>query len=246
MDPIILLFILSLVAGLLDTLAGGGGLITLPALMMSGISPIGALATNKLQGSMGTGMASWMMLRKNKVQWETIRVPMLYALIGATVGAGVVQLITTDALDFVIPVVLILNALYFLAAPMPAGGQQISRLSQRQYQQTAIPLIGLYDGMFGPGTGSFFTLSGIVLRGKPMLDATAVAKPLNFATNIASLVVFLFSGKIVWTFGLIMMLGQAIGAWAGSHCLFRINVLYLRLIVVSMCLAMLAKYFDLI
>jgi uncharacterized membrane protein YfcA len=96
--------------------------------------------------------------------------------------------------------------------------------------------------MFGPGTGSFFALAGVSLRGHGLIDATAVAKTLNFSTNIASLMVFLLAGKVVWLLGILMMIGQFAGAWGGSHCLFRIHPKYLRLIVVAMCLGMLTKY----
>jgi hypothetical protein len=96
--------------------------------------------------------------------------------------------------------------------------------------------------MFGPGTGSFFALSGVSLRGQGLIDATAVAKALNFATNIASLIIFISAGKVVWLAGFTMMGGQFIGAMCGSLCLLRINPKYLRYLVVAMCLAMLTKY----
>ena len=105
-----------------------------------------------------------------------------------------------------------------------------------------VPLIGFYDGLFGPGTGSFFTLAGRSLRNQNFLQATAIAKTLNFSTNFASLLVFIFAGQVIWLLGLIMMLGQFIGAWLGSHCLFKIPVQYLRYLVVLMCFAMLIKY----
>jgi hypothetical protein len=116
------------------------------------------------------------------------------------------------------------------------------RLSKGKYQNIIVPSIGWYDGMFGPGTGSFFALAGVSLRGHGLIDATAVAKTLNFSTNIASLMVFLLAGKVVWLLGILMMIGQFAGAWGGSHCLFRIQPKYLRLIVVAMCLGMLTKY----
>jgi hypothetical protein len=96
--------------------------------------------------------------------------------------------------------------------------------------------------MFGPGTGSFFALAGVSCKGYDLIKSTAIAKSLNFSTNIASLIVFLFAGHIVWVIGLIMMLGQAIGAQAGAHFLFKINPAYLRGIIVMMCVGMLMKY----
>ena len=96
--------------------------------------------------------------------------------------------------------------------------------------------------MFGPGTGSFFALAGVSLKGLGLIDATAVAKTLNFSTNIASLLVFLIAGKVIWIVGIAMMFGQFLGAWAGSLYLLRIDPQYLRIAVVCMCLGMLGKY----
>lgn len=236
------LFLAASIAGFLDTLAGGGGLITLPALIMSGIPPLFALGTNKLQGSMGTATATYVMLRTRRAGWDDVKYLMLSAFTGSLAGTIAVQFINTTVLSFVIPAVLLLIALYFLLAPQPqmTGGRQ--RLSNRLYQRTIVPVIGCYDGMFGPGTGSFFAFAGVSLRGHGLIEATAVAKTLNFATNFAALIIFLMAGKVVWLLGVVMILGQFLGAWAGSRCLLKINPKLLRLVIVAMCLAMLARY----
>jgi uncharacterized protein len=236
------LFLAAFVAGFLDTLAGGGGLIALPALIISGIPPISALGTNKLQGSMGTATATFVMLRKKRVNWHDVKYLMRSAFIGSLLGTIAVQFINTEILDFVIPAVLLLMVIYFLFMPQPTTVNSKPKISNTTYQRFIVPAIGWYDGMFGPGTGSFFALSGVSLRGYGLIDATAIAKTLNFSTNFASLIVFLIAGKVVWIVGFIMMLGQFIGAWAGSHFLFKINPKYLRSLVVFMCLAMLGKY----
>jgi len=239
-----LLFLVSVIAGLLDTLAGGGGLISIPALILSGVSPLAALGTNKLQGSMGTATASYMMLKNKKINWDNIKYLMLSAFIGAVFGTVVVQFINTDVLMFVIPIVLLFIAIYFLISPGPTETNGKPKLSNQKYKNIVIPFIGYYDGMFGPGTGSFFALSGGACRGHDLITSTAIAKPLNFSTNIASLIVFLVAGHIVWVIGILMMLGQVLGAWLGSHCLFKINPTYLRVIVVLMCSGMLIKYAE--
>lgn len=117
-----------------------------------------------------------------------------------------------------------------------------AKVSDRKYKNLVVPSIGCYDGLFGPGTGSFFTLAGVSLRGQGLIDSTATAKTLNFSTNLASLLVFLLAGHIIWVVGVLMMLGQVVGAWLGSHCLLNISAKYLRYIVVFMCFAMLIKY----
>lgn len=239
-----LLFLVSVVAGLLDTLAGGGGLISIPALILSGVPPLAALGTNKLQGCMGTATASYMMLKNKRIRWDNVKYLMLTAFVGAALGTIAVQFINTDILAFVIPIVLLFIAIYFLISPKLIKTQGVAKLTNTKYKNIVVPFIGFYDGMFGPGTGSFFALSGILCRGHDLITSTAIAKPLNFATNIASLIVFLVAGHIVWVVGLSMMLGQFIGAWLGAHCLFKIKPAYLRVIVVLMCGGMLLKYAD--
>lgn len=239
-----LLFLVSVIAGLLDTLAGGGGLISIPALILSGVPPLAALGTNKLQGSMGTATASYIMLKNKKISWDNVKHLMFTAFIGAVFGTIVVQFINTDVLTFVIPIVLLFIAIYFLISPKPIETQGEPKLTNQKYRNIVVPFIGYYDGMFGPGTGSFFALSGVSCRGHDLITSTAIAKPLNFATNIASLIVFLIAGHIVWVVGILMMVGQVLGAWIGAHCLFKINPAYLRVIVVLMCSGMLIKYAD--
>jgi uncharacterized protein len=242
-ETLALLFAVALFAGCLDTLAGGGGLIVLPALLLAGIPPLQALGTNKMQGTMGTAMASYMMIRHRRVQWLDVKPLMVAAFLGAVAGSVAVQFMDTTNLSFIIPVVLIFIAIYFLFSGRLLSVISPARISSMTYRCTVVPLIGSYDGLLGPGTGSFFALSGVALQGKNLLDATAVAKTLNFATNIASLVIFILAGKIIWIAGFVMMAGQALGAWIGSHILFRINLLYLRLLIVFVCIAMLVRYF---
>lgn len=238
---LIFLFLTALVASFLDTLAGGGGLLTVPALFLAGIPPLAVLGTNKLQSSMGTATATLMMFKNKKVTWKEIRGLMLFAFLGSATGAWMVQFINTAMLSFVIPIVLLVIALYFLISPTPKEGQE-PKLSHNKFRNFVVPLIGSYDGIFGPGTGSFFALAGVSLRGKDLISATILAKTLNFATNAAALTVFLLTGKIAWVAGLTMIVGQGIGAWLGSKSLFNINPSYLRILIVVMCLAMLVRY----
>ena len=242
-DVLVLLLAIALVAGCLDTLAGGGGLLVLPALILAGLPPLEALGTNKMQGTMGTATATVMMLRHKRVRWDVMRPLMLYAFAGSGLGSVVIQFVDTGMLKYLIPVVLVVIAGYFLLS-----GQLLSRvhpvkLTPHRFGRWIVPAIGGYDGMIGPGTGSFFSLAIVALQGKPLLEATAMAKCLNFATNLASLLVFLGVGKLVWQIGLVMMAGQMAGAWLGSHLLFRINPALLRGLIVLMCIAMLIRYF---
>ena len=241
-ELLFILFFIATIAGFIDTLAGGGGLITMPALLISGVPPLAALGTNKLQGSVGTATSTYMMLKHKKIHWPDVKHLMLFAFIGSALGSIAVQFINVEILSFIIPAVLLLIAVYFSISPMPNNKESKARLSEKKYKYTVLPIIGWYDGMFGPGTGSFFSLAGVSLRGQDLINSTAIAKSLNFSTNIASLFIFIIAGKLVLVLGIVMMLGQMIGAWLGSHCLFKINPVYLRIIVVLICLSMLLKY----
>jgi hypothetical protein len=235
------LFIVGMVAGFLDTLVGGGGLLAVPALLLSGIPPIYVLGTNKLQGSMGTGIATVLLFRKKKLDWNTIKDLMLASFIGSVIGGVIVQFIDTKVLSFVIPIVLVLIAIYFIISPKPKVGPQNS-VSNRSFDKYAVPSIGFYDGMFGPGAGSFFVMAAVMLKKLEIIQATILAKPLNFASNIAGVIVFLSFGHIAFLIALIMMIGQLIGAFFGTHYLLKANPKVIRLLIVVMSLSMLARY----
>ncbi|WP_062076881.1 TSUP family transporter [Demequina globuliformis] len=238
-EILLLLAVVALLAGCLDTLAGGGGLITVPALMLAGLPPLQALATNKLQAPAGTGMATYQVIRKHGVRWADVRWPMLWAFLGSVAGTVAILFVSADALEIVIPVVLALIAAYFLFVPKSHEPPAKPRMSDPTYEATVVPAIGAYDGAFGPGTGSLFALSGVALRALPLRRSTAIAKTLNFATNIASLIVFVIAGKIVWLVGGVMIVGQLIGAYIGSHILLRVNPMVLRVLIVAVSLTML-------
>ena len=164
------------------------------------------------------------------------------AFVGSVIGSVLVQFINTKALGFIIPLVLLFIAIYFIAAPYLKLETDKPRLSEKTYKNIVIPCIGIYDGMFGPGTGSFLAVAGASLRALELIKATATAKPLNFATNIASLSVFILAGQVIWIAGLTMMVGQVLGAWLGSHYLFKVNPKALRILIVTICLIMLGQY----
>lgn len=241
-DIIIMLFAVAVFAGLIDTLAGGGGLLTIPALILAGLPPLLALGTNKFQAFIGSGTASLMMIKKRKTTFKEVKFLMLMAFIGSVIGTIAVQFIDVSLLNFVIPIVLLLIGIYFLFMPKASDLDTKAKISEKSYKNIVVPIIGFYDGMFGPGTGSFFSVSAIALRGKEIIKATAMAKTMNFATNIASVFVFLAYGQVIFSIGVLMMLGQMIGAYIGSHFLVKINPNHLRIIVVIMCFSMLIKY----
>lgn len=239
-EIVTVLFFTAMLAGFVDTLAGGGGLITLPALMLAGVPPVQALGTNKLQSSLGTGTATLLLLLKARIRWRHIKPLFIAAFCGSALGSLAVQGIDQSRLEIIIPIVLVAIAIYFVG--YKPGKPRGKKLKGKYYARAVIAPIGFYDGMFGPGTGSFFCLAGMMLRNANIVFATATAKPLNFATNIASLGVFAIFGNLLWKTGAVMMCGQIIGAWLGTHFLFKINPNWLRILVILMSLAMLTRY----
>ncbi len=222
MDPLsteILFFLLfiAFLAGVIDAIAGGGGLISLPALLWVGVPPINALATNKLQGTFGTATASIQFIRHRKIDFHLLFLPILYTFFGAVIGSLSVQSLPNDWLYKIIPVLLIAFAVYFLISPNAKTKNIKKKMLGHTFGLIVGFTIGFYDGFFGPGTGSFFTASFIVFMGMSMSDAIANTKILNFASNLASLIFFTLSGSVFWKIGLVMGIGQIIGAWVGSN-----------------------------
>jgi uncharacterized protein len=242
LDHLAMLFLAAVVAGFIDAIAGGGGLITLPALLLAQIPPLNALATNKLQGSFGTLTSSLTMLRKGKVRFAEIRVLFLSSLIGSSLGAVLLLVIDPKSLDLVVPLVLTAIALYFGFQRKAGETETPARISARLYQNAVVPAIGFYDGVFGPGSGSIFSASAVFFRGQTLVKATATAKILNFSANIASLVVFVCGRKVLWTFGAVMIAGNMLGAHLGAVAAIGGGARLIRPMIVVVCLAMLARY----
>lgn len=241
-EIIAMLFCAAAIAGFVDAIAGGGGLITIPVLLLAQVPPVQALATNKLQASSGSLTASMMVIRRGLVKVPEVRNLFIASLIGSAIGTLAVQFVNAKTLDVLIPIVLVGIALYFLLAPGAGAVEKKPRLNSGAYRGVVVPGIGFYDGMFGPGTGSFFSLAGVALRGQNLITATANAKVLNFASNIASLTVFILGGKVVWAAGGAMILGQVIGAWGGSHAMVRGGTKLIRPMIVTVCVVMLGRY----
>lgn len=228
---------IAVLTGIIDAIAGGGGLIMMPALLTAGLSPVNALATNKLQSVFGTGVAMTNFARKGHIDWKSNRLTFAFVFVGAVGGALLVQWISVEALGLIIPLLLVASALYILLSPRMTDEDVHHRLSARGYAPVA-GSIGVYDGFFGPGTGTFFTTSIVSLRGHGLTRATALTKAFNFTSNVASVIVFVLGGKMVWLLGLCMAAGAMVGGWIGSHTAMRYGASVIRPLLVVISLAM--------
>ncbi|WP_133407493.1 TSUP family transporter [Parashewanella tropica] len=237
----LILFTVAALAGFIDSIAGGGGLLTIPALMWAGLPPVAALATNKLQASAGSFFASWYFIRHGAVKLKTMWLAVGCAFVGSALGAFAVQQIDAEILKVILPFLIFGIGLYFLFSKKLSDDDKHQVLTPTLFAFTAAIGVGFYDGFFGPGTGSFFALAFVMLYGFGLGKATAHAKLLNFSTNIASLIIFIIGGHVVWLLGLTMMVGQALGANLGSRLVLSKGTKLIRPMVVTMSLAMSIK-----
>lgn len=230
----------AVLTGFIDAIAGGGGLIMMPALLTAGLSPVNALATNKLQSVFGTGSAMINFGRKGHIDWKGNRLAIALVFAGAVGGALAVQLVSVAALNLIIPLLLVASAVYILLSPRMTDENVHQRLSARGFAPVG-GAIGFYDGFFGPGTGTFFTTSLVALRGHGLTRATALTKALNFTSNVASVIVFALAGKMVWLLGLCMAAGAMLGGWIGSHTAMRYGATVIRPLLVVISIALTAR-----
>ena len=237
----LILILAAFLAGLVDSIAGGGGLITVPVLLLCGLSPAQALATNKLQGCFGSGTAAITYARAGHVQplgqWRMG----LVAAGASALGALLALALPADLLKAVMPFILIAVALYFWLKPGLSEASRTERISPLVFGATMVPLVAFYDGFFGPGAGSFYMLGFVLLAGHGMLKATAHTKLLNFASNLGSLIVFAFGGHILWALGLAMAAAQVAGAFIGARLAMRIGSGLIRPLLVVVCLTLAAR-----
>ena len=237
-EIIVLLFFVAAIAGWVDVIAGGGGLLTIPALILVGVPPAAAVATNKLQGSFGTAIASVYFVRKGAVDLTKIKLPICMTLLGSLAGSWFILQIDATALALFLPVLLVATGLYFLLAPNIDNQQRKQKIPLIAFALIIAPLLGFYDGFFGPGTGSFMALALVLCCGHSLPLATAHAKILNFTSNISSLAYFIIYGDIIWLAGLAMIAGQILGAVAGAKLVLKNGSALIKPVIVIVCFAM--------
>lgn len=235
-----LLIAAAFLAGFVDAIAGGGGLITLPVLLLAGASPLEALATNKLQGTFGSATAALAYARAGQVRLRDQAAMAVVAGLAGAAGALVAHLVPPDALRLIMPGVLVAVAVFFAVKPGLTDADRVQRLRPAVFAVTLVPAIAAYDGFFGPGTGSFYMLGFVLLAGFGVLKATAHTKLLNFASNLGSLAVFVASGGVWWAIGLAMAAAQVAGAALGAKVAMRAGARLIKplLVVVSGLLAL--------
>lgn len=229
---LIALGFVGLLAGFVDAIAGGGGLIALPALLAAGVPPIAAFGTNKVQSVVGTAIAAATYWRKGFVSLRALAVAIPLTFAGAFLGAAAVKSIDTALLSYAVPVALIGIALYFAFAPRLTDEDRHARLDFTLFAPVMGFVIGFYDGGLGPGTGSFMTMSFVTLFGLGLTRAAGHTKVLNFTSNAGALALFIPSGDVIWPAAAVMIVGQAIGGYLGALTGIRFGAKLIRPLVV--------------
>jgi hypothetical protein len=235
----------SLLAGFVDSIVGGGGLILVPALFATfpNAHPATLFGTNKGASVWGTAMATVQYSRRVQMRWHAVAPAALAGFVASLVGAWLVTEISPEFLRKTLPVVLVVVLIYTLAkkelgrhhAPRFAGGREA-------WVASAIgAAIGFYDGFFGPGTGSFFVFFLVRLLGYDFLNASAAAKLLNTATNLAAIILFTLKGHVWWHFVLVMAIANVLGSLAGTHLALKHGTGFVRGVFIAVVSALILK-----
>jgi uncharacterized membrane protein YfcA len=236
-DPTIVLALalVALVAGMIDAVAGGGGLVTVPALLLAGFDPVGAVATNKLQGVFSAASSTVAFARAGLVEWRATLPIAAVALLGSLGGAIAVGFVPIGILFVLMPVLLVAVAVYFALSRGLSDADSARVIGTAAFAASVGLIVGFYDGAFGPGAGSFYMAGFVTLLGHGVLRATAQTKLVNFASNLGALAMFMVLGAVAYPVGLAMAVGALIGAQLGSRLALRRGAKLIRplLVVVS-------------
>jgi uncharacterized protein len=213
----LILVTIAFFAGLISSIAGSGGILTLPALLWVGLPPLTALATNKVQSSVGTLSSTWNFFRRGHLAVKPLVASIVMAIIGSIAGTLTVQAVDGATLSRLIPFLLLGIAIYFLMSPKVKQTDSAPILGLNAFAGTAALGMGFYGGFFGPGMGSIMPFLFLWLLGHNLVKATAETKLMILAVNGTSAVIFAVNGFVLWELALPMAIAQIVGARLGSN-----------------------------
>ena len=209
---------LTLLAGFIDAIAGGGGLISLPAYLIAGLPPHFAIGTNKMSSTMGTALTTFRFAKSGFINWKLAGVCSVVALGASSVGARLTLLLDEKVFSYVLLVILPLTAYYvFKSKDLSPKGAPRGRVEMYIITLLATIVIGVYDGFYGPGTGTFLLLILTGVAHMKLTEANGLTKALNLSTNIAALIVLLFYGKVLIVLGVVGGLFNMLGNYLGTR-----------------------------
>jgi uncharacterized membrane protein YfcA len=236
-----LLFATGLAAGFVDSIAGGGGLISLPVLLGLGYPPQLALGTNKLQAVFGSASATWHYARGGAMPLRDCVRGFFWTLAGSVAGALCVQWLDPNLLRKLIPVMLVLSVGVLVLRPHLGHADHPPKLGRPLFDVLFGLSLGFYDGFFGPGTGTFWAMAFVLVLGFNLTKATGYTKAMNFASNLGALALFTLAGQVLVMAGLVMGAGQLLGARLGAGMVMRRGARFIRPVFITAVLAITAK-----
>lgn len=243
---LLLILILNFVAGFLDAVIGGGGLITIPALLINlPKTPIATIfGTNKIAALSGTSVAAFQYTKRIKFNYKLLLVVGFFASIASFTGAKLVSYINVNTFKPIILVILILITIYTLIKKDLGSVQTKSLELKKQILYGSIIglVVGFYDGFFGPGTGSFLILGFVLLLGFEFVQASAYAKVINCFTNISALVVFIRQGNVIWGLAILMAVFNILGNIVGTRMAFKKGNKFVRVVFLIIVTLMIIRY----
>jgi hypothetical protein len=245
MTELAIVTLASLFAGFVDAIVGGGGLILVPALfgVFPSAAPATLLGTNKATGVWGTGWATAQFAKRVQIPWRAMLPAATAALLGSVAGAWTVTLVSAGGLRKALPAIL-LGVLLYTLARKDLGRTHAPRFAGRTQAAVASVigvLIGFYDGFFGPGTGSFFVFLFVRFLGFDFLNASACAKLLNTATNLAALALFALKGHVWWQVAAVMAVANVLGSVLGTRLALKHGAGFVRIVFIAVVAALILK-----
>lgn len=229
----LLLAFTGIAGGLVDSIAGGGGIVTLPVLLAVGLSPISALGTNRMQGAIGELVATRQFIKSGQLQYHILLSVALFTMIGASVGTITVQLIHIVMLKKLIPLLLLLVVVYSLFSGRLLVQRNKPRCSVQVFALLCGLGLGFYNGFFGPGVGSLWITAFLCFLAMDLRLASMHAKPVNLVGNLVSLAWFASQGHVVYTAALALGAGQIIGASVGARLVIHRGAKFIKPVFIA-------------
>jgi len=224
-------------AGYIDAVAGGGGMLNLPALLFAGVPPVSALAVNKISGIAGTTLAVIKYALNKQIHWRTVFYAAIPCLLASYIGGRLALHASATVLAWAI-IICIPVALFIVVTDKAVEQQEKPDNSPIHTIATLTP-IGFYDGILGPGTGTYMAIAIRKVLKFNFLSATATIKPLNLLTNIGAGIAFLMAGKVIWSIAIPMVLASMAGGWIGGHSAIKGGDKFIRRLLITVLIIML-------
>lgn len=233
---IIALTFVAFLAGYIDAIAGGGGMINLPALLFAGVPPVSALAVSKISAIAGTILAVIKFTMSKKIHWRTVAIAAVPCIVASYLGGKVALNLSATVLSWAI-LICIPIALYIVLRDKTDTNE--TEVVDVPKTLMAITPIGFYDGILGPGTGTYMTIAVKKVLKFDLLKASATIKPLNLLSNVGAAIAFMLAGKVIWSIAIPMLVGSSAGGWLGSHSAIQGGDKFIRRLLISVLVLML-------